>query len=392
MTDNKNTLRICPVCGQGYFPKRDSHEICPVCGWIDDQFQTEHIFVGHGANTLSLAQQRKAYRILNGKFEVGYGNDNLLWGAGLDKCKLCNQRICVDECMRNIKLLMEDKLPDGVIDITTAKKDCAHCIMGEKANLENMRRCTKMVDKPNSEDTYGSGDWGAGYDEYKVKKYRKRLESLIEYCHSEAERNAKEETAQPADPDFDANKEMLMQMALADEEGRRNFQSWFSRPLLSIADFIGYAIQDNGVLDHRFSLWAFGSGDAEDKFEFKKKEKKKADKVLHITLSFFNYKCNQFAMPGLYYMDNVYKGWDPVDFDDTIAAWFVDIGDELDEANLKDFIKETLEESFAYSHVKLALHMLAHLEYAKDDVELQQLVALFSKVPEMHEIAERCRQ
>lgn len=61
------SIRICPVCGKGFFFERYSHEVCSVCGWIDDWHQTENIFAENGVNRLSLAQKRIAYNILNGK-------------------------------------------------------------------------------------------------------------------------------------------------------------------------------------------------------------------------------------------------------------------------------------------------------------------------------------
>ena len=47
----------------------------PFCKWINDKFQTEHQFVGRICNRFSLAQQKKAWNILNGEDEIGYGTD-----------------------------------------------------------------------------------------------------------------------------------------------------------------------------------------------------------------------------------------------------------------------------------------------------------------------------
>lgn len=380
---------VCPVCGEYTFDEIDNQETCPVCGWINDKFQTEHHFVCRGVNRFSLAQQKKAWRILNGELEVGYGVDNLGYGFD-DDCKLCEDKICVDECKYKLEQLKQGKLPYGVTDLEKARNACVKCILRSHAVLEDMQKCSKMVDKPSGRDPYGNGGWGVGSDEYDLEYYQKMLKSLINYCHSEENIMGKREN-EDLNPTYAEAKDWIMSMAASDETGRRNFYSYFSRPVLSVADFIEYATNEQGTLDHRFTLWNFGKLEVEDKYEFTKIEKKNADQVLHITLSFINYKCDSFSMPGLFYLDNCYEGWEVDEFNDTIAAWFADIGEELNEQYLKDFIEETLRESFAYSHVKLALHLMSHLDTAKSDPKLQKLLALYSRVPEMQALVKKCQ-
>jgi len=368
----------CPVCGEFKFKGIDTQEKCPVCGWVNDQFQAEHKFVGRGANKFSLAQQMKAWRILNGEYEVGYGVDNLFWGAA-DGCDLCKEKIGIDECYYKVKQLLEGKLPAGVKDLDAARDTCACCLFKKHAEMLDLQKTSKMVEKYSNRDTYGCGHWGVGSDEYDLEYHQRMLKSLIKYVHGEPSYIGDGYNEEP-NATYDKVKARLLPMMTADEQGRRNMESYFARPLLSVADFIEYATDENGNLDHRVDLWAFGAlGDGE-KYEFTAEEKKNADQVLHVTLSFINYKCDSYYDPGLYYLDNRYENWDVNDFDDTIAAWFIDIGDDLDVQFIKDFIKETLKESFACSHIKLALHLMDHLEAAKNDPELQKLAKVFSKV------------
>lgn len=387
MMQNQELIHICPVCGEHNFSKKNSQEKCPVCGWVDDAYQTEHIFVRNMANRFSLAQSKKAWHILNLDYEVGYGMDNALWGC--DKCYLCDEKICIDECKYKIQKLLKGEKPAGVDDIEKAKGVCTRCILRTHKSVEDWKTWSKMAKKPSGWDTYGNEHWGAGSDEYDVDEYQENLQSLVHYCHTDAPKEKFDPSPRPEDPNFDEQKECLMQLMSEDEEARRNFYSYFFKPLLSIADFIEYAKNEDGVLDSRFSLWAFGKF-KDEKYEFTPMEKKKAEKVLHISLSFLNYRCEQYGDPGLYYLDNAYEGWEPHEFDDAIAAWFVDIGDELDEDALKEFIIRVLKEGFSYSHVKLVLHFLTHLDYAKDDAELQKLLKLYGLVSELQPLVAKC--
>lgn len=387
MMENKEMNNICPVCGEHTFAASDSHETCPVCGWVNDAYQTEHIFVRNGANRFSLAQSKKAWRLLNLEYEIGYGTDNLLWGA--DTCHLCDEKICVDECKYKIAQILKGEKPNGVETMEKAKAICTRCILREHKSLEDWRKWSKMVDKPSGRDTYGNGHWGFGPDEYDLPWYQKQLKGLIEYCHNEAPQGPFDPSPRPDDPNFDEAKDSLMQMMAEDEQGRRNWRSYFSKPLLSIADYIEYCKTDTGYLDKRFCLWAFGDND-DEKYEFAPQEKKEAERVLHISLSYMNYKCEQFGEPGLYYLDNAYQGWEPEEFEDAIAAWFADIGDELDEEAIKEFVTTILAEGFSYTHLKLALQLLAHLDYAKNDGKLQKLLQLYALVPELQPLVKKC--
>lgn len=382
----ENTV-ICPVCGEFTFKGVDSQETCPVCGWVNDQYQTEHIFVCRGANEFCLAQQKKAWNIMeNGEEEVGYGTDNLLWGVS--ECKLCHEKICMEECEYKVKQLMAGVLPSGVKDLEQARNTCTNCIFRQRAYLEDMKECSNMVEKPSGWYTYGNGKWGAGDTEYNVEKYQKYLKSLVNYCHGE--QIVLGGSDNKPELQYEGVKDQLLSRMAEDAEERRNCESYFSRTILSVADFIKYATEPDGTLDYRFDLWNFGDW-WENKHEFTPEEKKDAAKVLHLSLSFYNYKCDSFSLHGLYYLDNCYPGWEAEDLDDTVAAWFVDIGEDLDEEALRLFIKETLEESFAFSHIKLALHLMSHLESAKADPKLQKLLVLYGKVESLQHLVEKCR-
>lgn len=372
---------LCPVCENFTFSAIDSHEKCPICGWINDQFQQEHPFVGRGSNYFSLAQQQKAWKILNLEYEVGYGNDNLYYEGS--ECGLCKEKVCVDECYCKVKLLLEGKLPEGVTDLDTARDICAKCLFEKNAEVEDMRRDSSMVDKPCGWEPYGSGVWGCGSDEYDLEENKKYLKSLIKYRHGKQNYVGADFNQKP-DATYAEVKDQLLPLMAADEQGRRNFESYFYRPLLSIRDFILYALNEQGILDHCFSLCAFGApGEEEQGYEFTPEEKENAQQVLHLSLSFLYYKCTTFGEPGLYYLDNRYEYWKVEDFEDTIAAWFVAIGDDLQEKDLLDMLRDILRYSFAFSHVKLALYLAAHLDFAKTNPEIQTLAQLYCKVPSL---------
>lgn len=117
------TIGSCPVCGEGFFFERYNHEVCSVCGWIDDWFQTENGFAENGVNKLSLVQKRTAYNILNGKPVIIYCDDGQILKEKVICCKLYNQKIRFDECLRNLH-----KIRDRKLDVEDAKKICTQCI------------------------------------------------------------------------------------------------------------------------------------------------------------------------------------------------------------------------------------------------------------------------
>lgn len=117
------TIRICPVCGKGFFFERYNHEVCSVCGWIDDWSQTENGFTENVVNKLSLVQKRTAYNILNGKLVIRYCDDGQMWKEKVMCCKLYNQKIRFEECLRILHMVKDSKLDDEA-----AKKICTQCI------------------------------------------------------------------------------------------------------------------------------------------------------------------------------------------------------------------------------------------------------------------------
>ena len=369
---------VCPVCGEYTFKAVDSQERCPICGWINDQYQTEHIFVGHGANHFSLAQQRKGWRILNLEIEVGYGVDNLLFGA--DFCKLYNRNICGEECECHLQKLCRGELPKGVENLEEAKKCCAHCICSCRRNLEDLRTITIMVDNASTFYTTGNGEWGAGRDEYDFKDMQKTLKSLIKYSQGEKQKQLEiQKKEAELDLDFDQDREKLLQIFAEDKQGRYNLQTWFSVPLLSLAEFLEYALEHKRVYN-KIPLLHYGQASDGEQYVFKKKtEKQKAGQVLYLSLSFLNYNCDSYAEMGLYFLDNCYEYWSVADFEDVIAEWFADMNAELDNEVLKTRFKDMLKTSFAYSTVKLILHLVKQLGYAEEDAEIAELVELFRK-------------
>lgn len=377
----------CPVCDKHLFSAVNSLETCPTCGWKNDQYQTEHIFVRNGANKFSLAQSRKAYRIMNLGPEIGYGSDNLLWG--ITPCKICDKKICVDECQHKIHQILNGETPTGAENLESAKKTCARCIIGEHKSVADMRQYSKMTEKLSGRDTYGNGAWGFGSDEYDLEYYQRVLKSLIKFCHDEAEQEKNNPKQERKIPDFDANTEYLMQMMAEDDTPRRNYTSYFYTPLLPISDFIDYVNSVHHRPLDRGDLWAYGESALDEKYKFTPSEKHDAEQALHMSLSFLNYKCDSYGNDGLYYLDNAYQNWDPDEFDDLIATWFADIGDELDESAIREFIEETLSESFSYSHVKLVLHMLGYLGYDKNNFKLQNLLKIYALVPALKPLVDK---
>lgn len=372
----------CPVCGEHNFSAVNSLETCPVCGWKNDQYQTEHIFVRNGTNKFSLAQSRKAFRIMNLEYEVGYGTDNLLWGVG--KCDLCKQKICVDECQHKIQQILNGATPVGAENLEQAKKTCARCIILEHKFLNRAKNYTHMTEQMSNRDTYGDGEWGIGSAKYDMEFLQGALESLAAYCKSEAENEKNNPEPEPNIPDFDVHAKYFMQMMAADETPRRNYTSYFYTSLLSIVDFVDYV---TSVHNHTLAvgdLVTYGQYAADKKYKFSVSEKHYAEQVLHISLSYFNYRCDMYGNAGLYYLDNAYFNWDPTEFDDAIAAWFVDIGDDLNVVAINEFIKQTIAESCSYTHVKLALHLLDYLGYDKTDSQMQKNLQTLAHVPELN--------
>lgn len=52
----------CACCGKLTLPPNSSFELCPVCGWQDDDIQNDDTNFDGGANVMSLAQAREAYK------------------------------------------------------------------------------------------------------------------------------------------------------------------------------------------------------------------------------------------------------------------------------------------------------------------------------------------
>jgi|LAHS01.1.fsa_nt_gb hypothetical protein len=51
----------CFCCGEFTIPLHLKYEKCHVCGWIDDEFQNNHIFSEDGMNDISLNEARKLF-------------------------------------------------------------------------------------------------------------------------------------------------------------------------------------------------------------------------------------------------------------------------------------------------------------------------------------------
>ena len=51
----------CPVCGKHMFEEKDDLRVCPVCGWENDGFQISHPDKT-GANHVSLNEARQLYK------------------------------------------------------------------------------------------------------------------------------------------------------------------------------------------------------------------------------------------------------------------------------------------------------------------------------------------
>ena len=54
----------CPVCNQHTFNSPDNYDICPICGWENDGLQREKPNYWGGANTLSVNESKKVFKLL----------------------------------------------------------------------------------------------------------------------------------------------------------------------------------------------------------------------------------------------------------------------------------------------------------------------------------------
>jgi len=61
--ESKNS--ICPVCEEYYFESPEDWDICPMCGWENDGLQRKKEDFWGGANTLSVNESKKVYKLLS---------------------------------------------------------------------------------------------------------------------------------------------------------------------------------------------------------------------------------------------------------------------------------------------------------------------------------------
>ncbi len=58
----KNKIRYCACCGNALRLHYSCNEICIACGWEDDELQNDDPSFDGGANDMSLAQAKEAYK------------------------------------------------------------------------------------------------------------------------------------------------------------------------------------------------------------------------------------------------------------------------------------------------------------------------------------------